>query len=328
MESGDVIALGEREISSAAAEVLRAAQVDAQIFFARHARGDWGDAPDWLRRDNENAAQLPFHSHAIASHYALPDLPMLLVMTSRDRSRTRLMLAEEWQEREVGVREGYAIWAHDYHFPNPLIAVEEPIVEAILARLLPVDAAIDVGTGTGRLARKLARGGARTVLGVDATPEMLAVARETVQREGLNGVEFASCEIGTEPLPCDSETFDLLTCGLMLTHVADLSRAVAEYARVVRSGGWLLISDFHPDVARFGWRADYVTPDARYLLPHPPRTRQQYLDAVTEAGCTIHEVHDIALGGEPYGETSEATMTAKGVPPLCLVILAQKSGLP
>jgi hypothetical protein len=52
--------------------------------------------------------------------------------------------------------------------------------------------------------------------------------------------------------------------------------------------------------------------------------RQDCLDTLTEAGCKLLEVHDIGLDGQPYDDTSEATMRAKGRPPLCLVVLAQK----
>jgi len=74
----------------------------------------------------------------------------------------------------------------------------------------------------------------------------------------------------------------------------------------------------------FGWRTDHITPDGVFLLPNTPNTRADYLDALTEAGCTLLEVHDIALDGTPYGDVSEAAVKAKGMPPLCLVILAQK----
>ncbi len=318
------IHLGTKEVSLAAIEVLRSAQHDADTLFQRHSRCDWGEVPGWLQQDNDNAAEVPHHTHAIQSHYQYEGLPLLLVITARDRSRTRLLLHSEFGELEIGLKEGYALWARDYDYPNPLITVEEPIINPILERLLPVISALDVGTGTGRIARKLARSGTADVYGVDATPEMLEVARISAEREGLASLHLQMHLIGEAPLPFPENKFDLLTCCLMLSHVSDLKGAIRDCVRVVHTGGWILLSDFHPAVSTFGWHIDYVSPDARYLLPHPVHTRQEYLDALTSAGCVLHEIHDIALGGEPYGDASPEAVAAQKFPPLCLVILAQK----
>jgi ubiquinone/menaquinone biosynthesis C-methylase UbiE len=324
MTTSPLFATGRREISAAAAEAARAAQIDPGAFFARHERGDWGEAPDWLQADNTRAALAESYSHAIRSHYRPEGAVEFLVITARDRTRTRLMLAREFSTRDVSVQEGYALWAATYDYTNPLVAVEEPVVDALLAALPPPASAMDVGTGTGRLARKLARLGAADVLGVDATPEMLRVARETARAEGLHNLRFALAVLGEIPLPAADASMDLLTCGLMLCHVPDLRGAIRECARVVRPGGWLLLTDFHPATAAFGWRTDLITPEGIHLLPNTPGTRQDYLDALIEAGCGLLSVQDIALDGAPYGDVSDSVVRAKGKPPLCLIVLAEK----
>jgi ubiquinone/menaquinone biosynthesis C-methylase UbiE len=324
MGSAPLIEIGRREVTAAAAEAARAAGVPTDTLFDRHERGDWGDAPDWLRADNVRAALVERYSHAIRSHYKLGPECELIAVTARDRTMTRLMLARDLAPREVSVREGYSVWAATYDYVNPLVAVEEPVVDALLATLPPASSAMDVGTGTGRLAIKLARQGVGEVVGVDATPEMLAVARETCRREGLRGVRFELGLLGESPLPAADGSVDLVTCGLMLCHLPDLRAAIAECARVVRPGGRLLLSDFHPATSTFGWRADFINSDAIYLLPTTANTRQDYLDAVTAAGCRILDVRDIALDGSPYGDATPAAVAARGVPPLCLVILAEK----
>jgi ubiquinone/menaquinone biosynthesis C-methylase UbiE len=327
MMSMPLFEIGRCEVSPAVEAVLAAAGLDPQPFFARHEHGDWGEAPDWLRGLNDRAAHLASYGHAIRSHYLLDGLGEIMVVTAMDRSRSRLLLADEFDDHEASVQEGYAVWAASYDRPNPLIEVEEPVVDAILAGLPPIASAIDVGAGTGRLARKLAHLGAGDVLCVDATPEMLVVARETARREGLHTLRFELATIGPGPLPAASDAFDLLTCGLMLCHVPDVRAAIRECVRVVRPGGWLLISDFHPETSAFGWRTDHVTPEAVYLLPNMRNTRADYLDALTESGCTLVDVRDLDFDGKPYGEVTEATIRERGFPPFCLVALAQKTGM-
>lgn len=317
-------AIGKREVSPAAAEAFSAADLDVETLFARHEWGDWGEISDELRHENERAALLPKSPHAIRSHYRLNDACEIVVVTARDRTRTKMQIAHEFRLREVSVQEGYAVWASSYDLFNPLVDVEEPVVEALLDSLPPISRAIDVGTGTGRLARKIARRGAEKVLGIDASPEMLAVAHQNATAEGLRNLRFMRAELGAAPLPVASDSFDLLTSGLMLTHVPDLRAAVRECVRVVRPGGHLILTDFHPSTSAFGWRTDIITPEGNCLLPNAPNTRQDYLDSATEAGCRLLEVQDIALDGQSYGEISPEAMQAKGLPPLCLILFAQK----
>lgn len=70
--------------------------------------------------------------------------------TAADRASTRMLLAAEFLFREMNTREGYALWAASYdQEQNALIAVEEPLVDALLAELSFADV-LDVGSGTGR----------------------------------------------------------------------------------------------------------------------------------------------------------------------------------
>jgi SAM-dependent methyltransferase len=77
--------------------------------------------------------------------------------------------------RPIPVVEGYGAWAEAYDQPgNQLIDLEQPIVWEILDGL-PRGIALDAACGTGRPAEYLARLG-HTVIGVDSSPRMLAVA--------------------------------------------------------------------------------------------------------------------------------------------------------
>ena len=100
---------------------------------------------------------------------------------------------------------------------------------------LPVGDAVDAACGTGRVTAHLAGLGHR-VRGVDASPGMLAKARAK-----LPDVTFTEGSVQALPLPDDSS--DLVTCCLSLAHVGELAPAFAEFARVLRPGGHLVMSD-------------------------------------------------------------------------------------
>src|SRR5215211_4708844 len=80
---------------------------------------------------------------------------------------------------EAGPCAGYRSWSESYDEPgNPLVALEQPAVRALLEPL-PPGRALDAACGTGRYARHLVERG-HEVVGFDLTPEMLLRAAAKV----------------------------------------------------------------------------------------------------------------------------------------------------
>ncbi len=103
---------------------------------------------------------------------------------------------------------------------------------------LPLDAlALDVGTGTGELARRLAKSRPEAkVIALDSCAEMLRVGKVKLAQEGLQ--ETVPMVLADAlALPFAEGTFDGASNAFVLRNVADLERALAEMCRVVRSGG-------------------------------------------------------------------------------------------
>jgi ubiquinone/menaquinone biosynthesis C-methylase UbiE len=227
----------------------------------------------------------------------------------------------ETEFQEVSVQEGYALWAASYdQEKNGLIFVEERYVDTLLAQI-PFTRVLDVGTGTGRHALKLARRGA-SVTAIDQSPEMLAVARQAALRDGLPiDFQLASLDDG---LPCEALQFDLLISALMLSHLPNLAQALHEFARVLQVGGYLLMTDFHPVHTIYGWNTAFRRAGVKYRLPVMEHTRDDYLEAITASGLKILEVMDIPVGEAPDGYLPEEMLRMYADKPLCLIILAQK----
>ena len=110
-----------------------------------------------------------------------------------------------------------------------------------LARPLPSERVLDVGCGTGIAARQAAPrvGSGGRVVGLDASPGMVAVARAVAGREGLT-IDWKQGR--AEALPFADGAFDLILCQYALMFFADPSAALAEMRRVLADRGRAVVS--------------------------------------------------------------------------------------
>jgi 2-polyprenyl-3-methyl-5-hydroxy-6-metoxy-1,4-benzoquinol methylase len=118
-------------------------------------------------------------------------------------------------------------------FSGPIGRLIAESQEQVIASFLePVagQRVLDVGTGTGRGAIALAARGAR-VTGVDASAEMLAVARRRAQESGVE-VDFVQGD--AHGLAYDDRSFDVVLCLRVLMHTPDWRRSLGELCRVSR----------------------------------------------------------------------------------------------
>jgi SAM-dependent methyltransferase len=132
---------------------------------------------------------------------------------------------------------------YDARAGGGLFAADEPVVAECLSGRQP-GVALDAACGTGRFAEFLA-GRGHQVIGIDSSPDMLAQARRRVP-DG----EFHVAELDRLPLPDDSA--DVIVCALALVHVPRLEPVLAEFTRVLRPGGDLVISDVHHELVTRG----------------------------------------------------------------------------
>jgi len=115
---------------------------------------------------------------------------------------------------------------------------------AEMAGIRPGDSVLEVGCGTGELAiaAKALAGASGQVHGIDAAPEMIAVARSKVAQAGID-ITFRLEPI--EALSFADDSFDVVLSSLMMHHLpSDLKRrGLAEIYRVLKPGGHVFILD-------------------------------------------------------------------------------------
>lgn len=141
-----------------------------------------------------------------------------------------------------------------------LHAPEKDVEAAILGCFsgAPLETLLDAGTGTGRMLELLA-GRAKRAVGVDVSPEMLAIARDRLVRADLRHAQVRLADIFRLPFADGGvrSGFDAVIFHQVLHYLDDPLAAVVEAARTMRPGGRLLIADFAPHELEF-LRTDFA----------------------------------------------------------------------
>jgi ubiquinone/menaquinone biosynthesis C-methylase UbiE len=217
---------------------------------------------------------------------------------------------------EYDLDEGYAAWAPRYDEPNPAVETSRAVMAAMLVDA-PPGVALDAACGTGGQAEQLASLGYE-VIGVDGSDEMLDVARAKVPAATFRRGDL-------DALPLDDASVDVVTCSLALTHVTELGPAIADFARVLRPGGCVILADIHPLAVTFG-AAAAIFPTGEeglqfaYVRNHLHQVAD-YVTAAIAAGLTVADCREpiypeSAITGNPaYAVVPDAVrQTYEGLP--------------
>jgi SAM-dependent methyltransferase len=140
-------------------------------------------------------------------------------------------LEEAWEQNAAA----WIAWAREPDHDSYWLFHRDLFLELVPE---PAGRTLDLGCGEGRLARDLASRG-HDVAGVDASPTMIAAAREAAAEMELHVADAAN-------LPFPDASFGLLVAFMSLQDVDDLPGAVSEAARVLAPGGRLCLAIVHP----------------------------------------------------------------------------------
>ena len=192
----------------------------------------------------------------------------------------------------------------------PLIAnIHEHLVLELDPK--PGETWLDVGTGTGPIAMRAARAGAR-VTGSDLAPKLIETAKRLAAEEGLD-IEY---EVGdAEELPYPDAAFDVVSSSFGAIFAPDHVAVARELARVTRPGGRLGLSAWDPT----GGMGDFFRAMGKFQPPPPEGAgspldwgREEYASELLAGDFELRFVH----GNDPSTglaeEMWERTITSFG----------------
>ena len=183
--------------------------------------------------------------------------------------------------RHVSARDGYDLWAETYdEAPNPVVIMDSRHSLQVLSPSAG-EVILDAGCGTGRNLAGLLEAGARAI-GVDFSHGMLAVARRAQPAVPLVEADLQ------QALPFAAASFDAVLCALVGEHLDDLAATLDGLRRVLKPGGRLVFSVFHPEMAAAGVEANFDIGGIEYRLGAVKYSVQDYIDVV--AGADFDEI--------------------------------------
>ncbi|KOR32443.1 hypothetical protein TI05_07220 [Achromatium sp. WMS3] len=120
---------------------------------------------------------------------------------------------------------------------------------AFLDQYIPpheIKCAIDLGTGPGVFLHDLkARFPQAKIIGVEAQEAMLIRAKELLADDVGKGLNLIEWDLACPPItPIDNESVDLVTSNMVLHEMQLPTKLLQEIARILRPGGWLVLSDW------------------------------------------------------------------------------------
>ena len=167
--------------------------------------------------------------------------------------------------RRLAPREAYRLWSETYdHEPdNVVLAVEQQLFAAMVSGTsLDGKVVVDIGCGTGRHWGLIRSRAPRVLHGVDTSPEMLARLRARFPDAVLHLRAAQSLD------ELFDGTVDVVTSSLMLGHASGVADELREWARALKVGGDIVLTDFHPDAIRRGMRATFTHRGTTFEIEH------------------------------------------------------------
>ncbi len=181
--------------------------------------------------------------------------------------------------RGMNIKEAYQEWSHQYDTnENKTRDLEAIALRSVLSKL-ELNKVLEFGCGTGKNTVWFEKN-AKEILSADFSEAMISKAAEKIKS---TKVQFAIADIN-EPWIFTKEKFDLVSFSLILEHIENIDEIFNKSNKVLHSGGYMYIGEFHPFKQYAGSKARYSTPEGEQLVT-----------------CYTHNVSDFTHAANKYG---------------------------
>lgn len=163
---------------------------------------------------------------------------MHIIQKSRQYFSNKLSLA-----KTIAPEIAYDLWSekYDYQADNLMLALDEEIFSGLMNSLNLQDKIIaDIGCGTGRHWGKILEHQLRKLIGFDISEGMLKILQQKFPQSETHHV------INDELQELKNESCDIIFSTLTIAHIKDAKKALQEWNRILKPGGEIIVTDYHP----------------------------------------------------------------------------------
>ncbi|HYE73343.1 MAG TPA: class I SAM-dependent methyltransferase [Blastocatellia bacterium] len=187
----------------------------------------------------------------------------------------------------MSIQQAYTQWSETYDSDrNRTRDLDQEVTHQTLANI-QCQSILELGCGTGKNTVFLAEIGER-VLALDFSEGMLSKAKEKVTS---NNVTFEVADL-TKPWPSKDHSVELISCNLVLEHIADLDFIFSEAARSLVSGGHFFISELHPFRQYQGTLANFQRGEEKTEIPAFVHHVSDFVRASHASGFTLELLNE------------------------------------
>jgi ubiquinone/menaquinone biosynthesis C-methylase UbiE len=210
----------------------------------------------------------------------------------------------------------YNLWADSYDSQpdNLMLALDEEVFSTLLSYINTKNKVIaDVGCGTGRHWKKILENEPKRLIGFDVSEEMLKI----LQQKFPQAETYLLTNNKLQQLK--NESCDYIISTLTIAHIANAKDAITEWNRVLKPGGQMIITDYHPRALAKGGKRTFRHNDHTVAVKNYVHTLENLKDIARQLDLQVLRLMEkfIDESAKPYYEKQNALPVFeiwKGVP--------------
>ena len=187
----------------------------------------------------------------------------------------------------MSIQQAYSDWSATYDLDRNLTRDLDQAATKNTLGSLHCKSVLELGCGTGKNTALLAEIGER-ICAIDFSRSMIERAKVKLR---LDNVSFAVADI-TKPWSCESESYDLIVCNLVLEHIRDLSFIFAEAFRVLVTQGRFFLCELHPTRQYEGKQASFRRNGKMTAIEAFVHHLTDFTDAANDHGFSLQSMRE------------------------------------
>ena len=152
-------------------------------------------------------------------------------------------------KKEIAPGPGYDLWAstYDEQTDNPIVYLDEKVFDEMLSSInIEGKTVVDIGCGTGKHWEKILGRKPKELIGYEVSSGMLKKLRQKYPEARA----YMTHANRLTELP--DQSCDIIVSTLVIGYIKNLPDAFSEWNRILKRGGEILVTDFHPDALLMG----------------------------------------------------------------------------